>query len=192
MGCDIHIITEVNKDGKWEHIEEVPTSLDNRNYPLFTFLAGVRDYFNGKGFEPKGKCEDASDYTKEQFEYDSGDYTDFHSHSYLTLKELKESDKSDYYAHKYRVSYNLIDEFEKHGGKWPEGFKVELNTSDNFENLIALKLGYVEAIVSVENKPTEEELESCSLQKGINELEELSKKYNVTDENIRIVFCFDN
>lgn len=60
MGCDIHIITEIRKEGKWQFVKEFPEALDHRNYSLFAFLAGVRDYFNYDGFEPKGLPEDMS------------------------------------------------------------------------------------------------------------------------------------
>lgn len=60
MGCDIHIVTEIKKDGKWQYVPEIPESLDNRNYTAFAVLADVRNYFNYKGFQPKGLPEDIS------------------------------------------------------------------------------------------------------------------------------------
>ena len=60
MGCDIHLITEVKKNGKWEYVPEIPETLDSRNYNVFAFLAGVRDYFDTKGFPEKGLPEDIS------------------------------------------------------------------------------------------------------------------------------------
>ena len=60
MGCDIHMITEIRKDEKWNFIEEIPNSLDTRNYSTFAILADVRNYFNKKGFQPKGLPEDIS------------------------------------------------------------------------------------------------------------------------------------
>ena len=60
MGCDIHIITEIKKDGKWQYVPEIPESLDGRNYNAFAVLANVRNYFGYKGIEPKGFPEDIS------------------------------------------------------------------------------------------------------------------------------------
>lgn len=60
MGCDIHIITEIRKNGKWQWVKEIPESFDSRNYGLFSVLAGVRNSFNIKGFEAKGLPEDIS------------------------------------------------------------------------------------------------------------------------------------
>lgn len=60
MGCDIHLITEIRKDGKWQFVEELPESLNGRNYSLFAFLADVRNSFNYDGFKEKGLPEDIS------------------------------------------------------------------------------------------------------------------------------------
>ena len=60
MGCDIHIVVEVKKNGKWEYVPEVPENFDQRNYGVFAALADVRNSFNIKGFKPKGLPEDIS------------------------------------------------------------------------------------------------------------------------------------
>jgi hypothetical protein len=93
MGCDIHIYVESKEDGKWKHAQglvdgEVPYGdqlYHGRNYTLFGFLAGVREsdkqHFNAKGFP-----EDASKEVKKIWDEVKGDY---HTPSYLTLKELQ-------------------------------------------------------------------------------------------------------
>ena len=60
MGCDIHLITEIRKGGKWQFVEDRPESLLGRNYSLFAFLADVRNSFNYDGFSEKGLPEDLS------------------------------------------------------------------------------------------------------------------------------------
>ena len=60
MGCDIHIITEVKKNGKWEYVPDIPKSLDTRNYTTFAVLSGVRDSFNSNIFPVKGLPSDIS------------------------------------------------------------------------------------------------------------------------------------
>jgi len=60
MGCDIHMITEVRKDGKWQRISENPEKWKERNYSTFAVLADVRNDFHVKGFEPRGLPEDLS------------------------------------------------------------------------------------------------------------------------------------
>ena len=79
MGCSIHLITEMYKDGKWKYIQENPETFTHRDYTLFSVLANnTRNYFATKGFRPKGLPEDISskhfvwesdrDYALKQFE----------------------------------------------------------------------------------------------------------------------------
>lgn len=114
MGCDIHnhieYLKTINGENKWicgdyfmvnpyyeEGIDdgEKPLELvgfcNNRNYGLFSILAGVRNYSDNKPIaEPKGLPEDLSKEVKEDIEYWG---TDGHSHSYFTLKELLDYQK---------------------------------------------------------------------------------------------------
>lgn len=110
MGCDIHIYTEkkksINGKDEWVNCDNWklnPYFIDgndegaskfsinevygNRNYNLFSVLAGVRNYHENKYIcEPRGLPEDVSDIVKA--ESDSWDCVG-HSHSYFTLAELK-------------------------------------------------------------------------------------------------------
>lgn len=104
MGCDIHIYSEHNPSGKqwvfhtadarWD--EEIDEGVDYRYYPefpadnrdywFFGFLARVRRE-SAYSFDPKGVPDDASpEYDKLVEQY--GD--DGHSHSYLSLKDMKD------------------------------------------------------------------------------------------------------
>lgn len=123
MGCDIHMYVEYRKENQ-DSIEQQWSSGDyfiinedfgkydgedrfrrielygGRNYCLFSTLAGVRDY-SGKMIpvsEPKDLPDDVSDYV--QKESDSWG-CDGHSHSWLTLKELK-----DYNNEKPMIHYS--------------------------------------------------------------------------------------
>jgi hypothetical protein len=58
MGVMIHVIAEIFKKGKWQQIEEYPQSIKNSGYREYAVLAGVRDSFNQKLFDPKGLPED--------------------------------------------------------------------------------------------------------------------------------------
>ena len=58
MGTMIHVVTEIYKDGKWHQIEEYPESIRNSGYREYAVLAGVRDSFKQKLFDPKGLPED--------------------------------------------------------------------------------------------------------------------------------------
>lgn len=102
MGCDIHIFVERRKNEKWvrytgKHFsnmwkkeEKVNSPFGWRNYGMFGFLAGVRDYSIKPIKEPIYEIpDDASEYVKKECErWDS----DGHSHSLLTAKELLEFD----------------------------------------------------------------------------------------------------
>ena len=122
MGCDIHLYVEIkinqslilekknySKPNKWKSIDKwekednyyvVPYECrfyGGRNYNLFTALCGVRGYnFEGKincVSESKGVPDDVSfEVEREIISWDG----DGHSHSWNTLKELKEFDWSDY------------------------------------------------------------------------------------------------
>lgn len=288
MGCDIHLITEIKKDGKWEYVEEVPNSLDCRNYTTFSVLASVRNDFHHVGFEPKGlpddlsskcfkfeserehiekqynegtetkiklpdgtiidshddRCEKTVDseeeankynwwsrsngvytvidpsilngeyieipykelYTIEEWykryedEYDERakdygywridfDSEDYHSHSWLTLKELLNYDLTDYLTQKVKVPKVFYDKFKELNGVLPEGMTVleEYEPSDMVEAIrMAFNPDVIISFVDDKNK------EETPLVKGINELKEIAKKYNVKDDDIRIVFAFDN
>ena len=242
MGCDIHVITEIKKEGKWTYVPEVPESLDQRNYSTFSFLATeVRNSFDTKGFAPRGLPADISgmkfnfesyrhyhlrryeedsdvylltsdgkyhrlyseearkttvevskvwyedieknpnekhrgaywsetnsvrkyfimDATKvggkwvtvpnkdvyatfEEFEKevwgddewdeDMKDYgywhvnfacEDYHTPSWLSLKDFLEADYTDFTAHKYKMSRNFYEKFKENGGIFPDCFTVE-------------------------------------------------------------------
>ena len=106
MGCDIHSYAEKKVNGKWEKVSD-QFSLDEfdkkwygkekgdnpfgwRNYSIFAFLAGVRNYDHCTPIsEPKGLPDDISDEVKEKADDWDGDG---HSHSFLTVKELSDFD----------------------------------------------------------------------------------------------------
>lgn len=107
MGCDIHLFTErkrkINGVKKWtscDHFKinhyaennemkmEVVNIYSGRDYRLFSMLANVRNSeCNNFICEPKGIPDDCSETVKINADYwDS----DGHSHSFFTMKELKE------------------------------------------------------------------------------------------------------
>jgi hypothetical protein len=110
MGCDIHLFTEIkksiNSQDKWvnadnwrynpyyqegndegERMLNIDSLYSGRNYELFGILAGVRDHNNDSIDDPRGLPEDVSEVTKKESDRWDGDG---HSHSWLTLKELRE------------------------------------------------------------------------------------------------------
>lgn len=85
MGCDIHAHSELKINGKWHHMSELDI---DRNYMLFTKMAGVRNYDAEIPIsEARGIPKDVSELTK----FLCDDYgSDGHSHSWLSSKEIKE------------------------------------------------------------------------------------------------------
>jgi len=122
MGCDIHSFAEVKKDNKWVRIKEslfddgdekTTEPFGLRTYSVFAFLADVRNYDHCEPIsEPKGLPDD-SEYLNSvsPYAYDSNPMNgkpipeneretiksdvmqnDYHSYSWLTLKELLDFD----------------------------------------------------------------------------------------------------
>lgn len=187
MGCDIHTVVEIKKGTEWIGIDEVPEEFDKRSYNVFAFLANVRNSFNTQGFNPKGFPDDMSEKAKKEFEND----IDLHSKSYLTLKELNDADKSDYYSIKCRITKVFWEKFKELGGQLPDGMEVEEDFKvDSIVDALRLSI-YPEVIIKWQIP--EEEQKETTLYAGIEALKEIATKNNINNfENIRIVFCFDN
>lgn len=93
MGCDIHIYVEQQGiDGAWSHVEwpfrntrwPATGPFDDRDYHVFGFLAGVRNYSAVDPIaEVRGLPDDLSAYVKHE-----ADDCDWHSHSWLSADEL--------------------------------------------------------------------------------------------------------
>lgn len=89
MGCDIHTFVERKVGDAYEYIDGIEP-FDWRDYGMYGFLAGVRNYSDITPIaEQRGVPSDASKEVKAQvFNWSS----DGHSHSWLSLKELDEFD----------------------------------------------------------------------------------------------------
>lgn len=118
MGCDIHCVCEVRENGIWKKVDEPVFknyyyyglwNLDNklnyaeyidkpiveREYSLFSILAGVRNYNRITPIDyPRGLPYDISKESQKYFDIfeDAEDFPVLHSHSFLTLEEIKEYD----------------------------------------------------------------------------------------------------
>lgn len=112
MGCDIHPYVEILRDrdsSAWRNYDNWRMSIyesdagrmgvypiyNRRNYALFSVLAGVRDY-SDSGItpisSPRGLPKDVSATVKKLCD-ECG--SDGHSHSWLTLKEIRDYYKSN-------------------------------------------------------------------------------------------------
>lgn len=198
MGCDIHMYVEYKRKStnKWERgdfYEENKYRYDegdpqysvvelhgHRNYGLFSTLAGVRDYSDKVEpvAEPKGIPEDACDFVKKEFkDWDS----DAHTPSWLTLKEIREYQaKNPKMFYSGMVSPEQAEALDQHGitpDSWCQWTSndthVKREWSEDKEFLI----------------PLIEKMEARALYLLHNGY----GSYNLEDdENIRIVFWFDN
>lgn len=93
MGCDIHLYFEKkNANGEWEKIEIDPRLVPyDRYYPLFGFLAGVRDHDITAQFADRGIPDDSSIHKKlinEDIRCLVGDY----GYTFATLYEILQAD----------------------------------------------------------------------------------------------------
>ena len=96
MGCDIHLLYQKQINGHWQsvRVKNNPTAvysdgpLEGRNYTIFAFLAGVRNYDAIKPIaEPRGLPSDLND---ETFAQECEDYG--HTPSWLSIDELLKYD----------------------------------------------------------------------------------------------------
>lgn len=201
MGCDIHMYVEYRKSIKGNDVwvngdyfkfnpyfkvfddESQYSKLElhgDRNYTLFATLAGVRDY-TGKVIpvhEPKGMPEDSCEYIKQDSDRWDGDG---HTHSWLTLKELK-----DYGSNPPKMQYTgLLSPTDlvafDADGKTPESWCQGTNIK-----------GYERREWATENTSLAPLIEK--IQKRAHELMQYDwQDYDTAnDEKIRIVFWFDN
>lgn len=205
MGCDIHMYVEYKKEFKSQEItkwipgdyfkpnpykgmyedDEDPDMermelYGSRNYALFSTLAGVRDYSEQitPVSDPKGTPDDCCDYIKsEKDRWNS----DGHTHSWLTLKELKDYQSGNpVLIQTGLISPSAVIKFDKEGilpDSWCQGTNQE---------------GWERRTWSVPNEELIPLIEL--LHKRAKELMQYDwQDYDPkNDENIRIVFWFDN
>lgn len=134
----------------------------------------------------------SDEYNKELDDY--GDYDvdfsceDYHSHSYLTLDELVKFDYYEVLKEKIKVPKEFLDKFFALGGELPKGMTINKDwKTDDFAE--AIREAFCPTyIVSWPNDKNED----CDLLKGIDELKSIATQYGVDNNDIRIVFAFDN
>jgi hypothetical protein len=201
MGTDIHLFTEIKKsinsqdkwvnvdnwrynpyykegNDNWEQAMSVESIYSGRNYELFGILAGVRCSYNDTIDDPRGLPKDVSEVTKKESDRWDGDG---HSHSWLTLKELKEYQglhpvvkRSGFISPE---AARLLDEGEETPDTWCGGTSLTDWVKREWEE------GYdtLKPIIDAMDKRVRDEFWVW----GDEERPEL-------DEKIRIVFWFDN
>lgn len=165
MGCDIHAMIErkENKDFHW-WVNCGNPEID-RDYTIFSILANVRNYDEIPFIsEPRGKPQECSTEFEAFLEWWSGDA---HSVSWITLEEIK--------------SYDTNQKFYDHSlilGKDEEGNIISTCRGTNGEHM-----GEV-------GETTIFGVWGNNQWKSLIEKMEKAKVNN--DDNIRLVFFFDN
>lgn len=197
MGCDIHMMVEVkmhvNDVEKWvnfDHFRKNPyfgvfddeseyervDLCSNRNYAAFSQLCGVRAYSeeSPKIADPRGMPSDASDYCADEAKRWDGDA---HSHSYATLKEIRDFRASIKPTPiKVMVSPEQAKDFDE-SGITPKSW-CAWTSNDSF-----VYREWEDVIDAL--KAIHEAMEARAIERWWH-------TDNVEPDNIRIVFFFDN
>jgi len=85
MGCDIHMAVEMLEVRQWKMVIGVDGAYSNRNYSVFSVLAGVRNFDNITPIDiPRGLPEDVSKEAAADVRLGAD-----HSFSWLTLEETE-------------------------------------------------------------------------------------------------------
>lgn len=159
--------------------QEIPL---NKVFP--TFEEFMKEYYKDDW------DEDAGDYGHWRVDFTAVEDGDYHTPSYLNLRELKEFDYETYQSRNFKVDKELAEAFTRLGGKLPEGIRYRSDTEPADIVEAMREAFYPTVILSV--KLDAKTVYEMPLMAGIRELEDIAAKYEVDDEDIRIVFAFDN
>jgi len=217
MGCDIHSLGQVKKNGKW--ISKIArVGGDDRDYDSFAVLANVR---NGSGFagvetgegwpfmsEPKGLPSDLDIndeyvsvptwywcFDKEKKEPQDELWMGDHSHSYHTLAEIEEFVES-----KLPKTYRKTGIIDKQ--MFLDIQEGKLDTPTSWCGGLYSKTAKIVSVEDVHKSDDythvkyywEQSTMDCLyfLDKAITAMRELAKEEGVSHDEIRLVFGFDS
>ena len=186
MGADIHIITEIRRNGKWEYIPDIPESMDVRSYDMFGLLADFRGPIGGDHFPLKGMPKDISGEGLEIMS-EKGLF----SHNHITLREMLDFDYTNYIMD---VLYEVEAAYEafkilKDELQYNHSTEGSIEPSRFVQSLDIAGLGKATFIWEPCDKG--EAWRTSIINYGIEELMAIGNRYNVAAEDIRIVFSFD-
>lgn len=205
MGCDIHCFVEAkNKEtGEWEFRGDAP-SYDNRNYDTFAILANVRNGWGfagvvtGQGFNsismPRGVPADISSLVEEERERWDGAG---HSYSFFNLKELLAYDWDQGTEHQGIVNRWEYQETKERGKpkSWcgeVSGPGIKKVTNEEMDALIASGAGTSNHYTTVHWKESYRESASDFCDEFLPELQKFAESCGLEQDEVRIVFWFDN
>lgn len=201
MGCDIHSVVQVRKDGEWRTVEHRPGG-DDRNYDTFAVYANVRNGFGFAGVstgaewpfisEPRGLPADFHVWEGQHH----GTYMGDHSFSWLLLSEIQKAWEG--FAAK---------DYEKHGvlskehyaetlalGKLPKEWCGGKSGRDvvvvDEEQVKAGTAGHYTDVQCKWKTPAQDRL--YTMNKHLEVMKWLPDEYQVTADDVRLVFGFDS
>lgn len=216
MGCDIHMYLEKKIDGKWVSADRFRKDRDgwidirrekriyyDRNYLLFSVLAGVREPLPGvwQKYPVNGFPNDASPQVKQAYDQWG---CDAHTPSYLTLKDLKEV---NWVQTGVIVSFTVTErqkeiyEYFKNKALTEKPGEPYLINSFMYDTI---KEGWYSILETVMEPKRELEFKTIHAlvplslicdefyYKVISKLEKMAKNLNLHHDEIRLVFWFDN
>jgi hypothetical protein len=215
MGCDIHMYLEKKVNGKWVSADPITKVGDGlldvdhrhrvytgRNYLLFSVLAGVREPIPGlwQKYKVKGFPEDADPMIKKIYKRWGGDA---HTASHLTLKELKEVDwNKTGVMLSFDVTERQKEIYEYFKNKASTGKPGELCLIDYFI-YNTIKDPWFSVLETVMEPKRELKLTEIHVlvplsfvfddfDKVLWNLKDMTILGNLTEDEIRLVFWFDN
>lgn len=115
------------------------------------------------------------------------DFRELDACSYLTLEELLNGDYTRYNSISYKLDSEFYNKFIENGGVLPECFSVH---PTSIGGMVDAFHEACSPTVIVSWLREAEDIAKMPLHKGIAELTDISLKYGVDDDKIRIVFGF--
>lgn len=225
MGADIHMYLEKKVGGKWVSAEQVITDPEwdivdvprdkriyaERNYLLFSILAGVREPIPGiwQKYPVKGFPDDADPSIRQVYARWG---EDAHTASYLTLKDLEDVDwgnegvplQYDVTARQKEIyEYFKTEFFNKNGGfvqgAWKPS-KPYLINSFMYDTIKDPWISLLEYVMKPENETPLTKIWAyvplylvCDeFWDVIVKLKTMADNEHLTHDDIRLVFWFDN
>lgn len=179
MGVDIHAITQIYKDDKWQTIEDLPEAFEYgfRCYEWFQFLR--ENYECPCPEEAKGEWyewedEDGNYHYRAEFPAPKYHYGDGCITQEDICKELRKRKRM------MSVPEEWWNIFTYLGGKLPDGLAITYDYDNEDDDRIYFMI------------EDEEDYTDYWLEKTKSDLSEIMKKYFIrNNEHIRVVFNFD-
>jgi hypothetical protein len=107
--------------------------------------------------------------------------------SYLTLEELMSADYTKYNSVCYKLDKEFYNKLIENIGTLPECFSV---SESGIGSLVDAMHEAIEPTITVSWLKSDEDIAKLDMHKGIEELKAIRDKYNVSSNQIRIIFGF--